>query len=86
ILLYHRPFLFDEAIKKGVNLQLAGHTHAGQIPPMEAIVWLYYKYPYGLYEKDGAYIYTTSGVGYWGPPMRFLVKPEIVEITLESTK
>ena len=86
IMLYHRPFLFDEGIERGVDLLLAGHTHAGQIPPMEAIVWLYYKYPYGLYEKDGAHIYTTSGVGFWGPPMRFLVKPEIVEIKLTNKK
>ncbi|MCP5047463.1 MAG: metallophosphoesterase [bacterium] len=86
IVLYHRPMLFEEGMKKGVDLQLSGHTHAGQIPPMDLIVWFYYKYPYGLYKEGDAYIYTTSGVGYWGPPMRFLVKPEIVEITLKSAE
>ena len=82
ILLYHRPARFAEAVAKGVDLQLAGHTHAGQIPPMDLIVSFYYKYPAGLYEKDGAYIYTSSGTGYWGPPMRFLSRNEIVRITL----
>ncbi len=84
ILLYHQPLLFDELVQKGVDLQLSGHTHAGQIPPMDLLVWLYYKYPSGLFEKDGAYIYTTSGTGIWGPDMRFLSKNEIVHITLES--
>ncbi len=77
ILLYHRPFFSATAIQKGVDLQLSGHTHAGQIPPMDLLVWLYYKYPAGLYEKDGSYIYTSPGTGYWGPAMRFLSKSEI---------
>ena len=83
ILLYHRPLLFHEAVEKGVGLQLSGHTHAGQIPPMDLLVWLYYKYPAGLFEKNGAYIYTSSGTGLWGPDMRFLSKNEIVHITLK---
>jgi len=84
ILLYHRPARFDEVVPKGVDLQLSGHTHAGQIPPMDLIVWFYYKYPSGLYEKDGAYIYTTTGTGTWGPDMRFLSKNEIVHIKLQT--
>ena len=82
ILLFHRPQLFDEAVQKGVDLQLSGHTHAGQIPPMDLLVWLYYKYPFGLHEKNGAFIYTTTGTGIWGPDMRFLSKNEIVHLTL----
>ena len=84
ILLYHRPLLFDEAVQKGVDLQLSGHTHAGQLPPMDLLVLFYYKYPYGLYEKDGAYLYTSSGTGVWGPEMRFLSKNEILHFTLKS--
>jgi len=84
ILLYHRPLHFDEAVEKGVDLQLSGHTHAGQIPPMNLIVQLYYKYPHGLYKKDDAYIYTSPGTGVWGPHMRFLSRNEITLITLQS--
>lgn len=84
ILLYHRPDGFDEAVEKGVDLQLSGHTHAGQIPPMDFLVWLYYKYPAGLFEHNGSYIYTSYATGYWGPPMRFLSRCEIVKITLVS--
>ncbi len=86
ILLYHRPLNFDEAIQKGVDLQLCGHAHSGQIPPMDLIVWLYYKYPAGLYKKNGSTIYTTSGTGFWGPPMRFLSRNEIVKISLVSSR
>jgi predicted MPP superfamily phosphohydrolase len=82
ILLFHRPLRFDEAAAKGVDLQLSGHTHAGQIPPADIMVWLIYKYPWGLYKKGDAYIYTSSGTGLWGPPMRFLSRNEIVYITL----
>jgi predicted MPP superfamily phosphohydrolase len=84
ILLYHRPLGFDEAIKKGVGLQLSGHTHAGQIPPMDIIVWLYYKYPNGLYKEGHSYIYTTSGTDVWRTPMRFLTRNEIIHITLTA--
>jgi uncharacterized protein len=84
ILLYHRPLHFDEAVEKGVGLQLSGHTHAGQIPPMDLIVRLYYKYPHGLYKKNDAYIYTSPGTGVWGPHMRFLSRNEITLITLRQ--
>jgi len=84
ILLYHRPLGFDEAVKKGVDLQLSGHTHAGQIPPMDLLVWLFYKYPFGLHKQKNSYIYTSFGTGCWGPSMRFLSKSEIVHIILET--
>lgn len=84
ILLNHRPDDFNEAVEKGVDLQLSGHTHAGQIPPMDFLVRLYYKYPAGLFEYNGSYIYTSYATGYWGPPMRFLSRCEIVKITLVS--
>lgn len=85
ILLYHRPRGFKEAVEMGVDLQLSGHTHAGQIPPMDLIVFMIYKYPYGLYSYKSSYIYTTCGTGTWGPPMRLFSHPEIVKINLIGT-
>jgi predicted MPP superfamily phosphohydrolase len=82
ILLSHRPDGFGKAEKKGVDFQISGHTHAGQIPPMDIIVYLAVKYPFGLYRKNDAYIYTSCGTGYWGPPMRFLSRSEIVQFSL----
>ena len=82
ILLYHRPAGFPAAVRQGIDLQLSGHTHAGQIPPMDFLVWLIYKYPSGLYRSGQSHIYTSSGTGTWGPPMRFLSRSEIVKLTL----
>ena len=82
ILLSHRPTEFDKAVELGVDLQLSGHTHVGQVPPMDLIVMLSYKYPFGLYKRGFSYIYTTSGTGIWGPPMRLFSRSEIVKITL----
>jgi len=82
ILLSHQPLYFDQAVAKGVSLQLSGHVHAGQLPPMDAIVMFYYKYAYGLFRVGSAHIYTSSGTGTWAPPMRLFSRSEIVKIVL----
>lgn len=82
ILLCHQPGLFNIYRHRGVSLQLSGHTHAGQIPPMNLINHLFYSYNYGLYHKGNAYIYTSSGTGLWGIPMRLFSSNEITLITL----
>ena len=82
VLLYHQPLKFAAAAKRGVDLQLSGHTHAGQIPPMDLIVYLTYKYPAGLYRLGRSHIHTSPGTSTWGPPMRFLSRSEIVKLVL----
>jgi predicted MPP superfamily phosphohydrolase len=82
VLLYHQPLKFAEAAKRGVDLQLSGHTHAGQIPPMDLIVYLTYKYPAGLYRLGNSHIHTSPGTSTWGPPMRFLSRSEINKLVL----
>jgi hypothetical protein len=84
VLLYHRPARFKEAVARGVGLQLSGHTHAGQIPPMDLLVWLIYKYPAGLYRLGQSRIYTSPGTGTWGPPMRFLSRSEMTRLVLTA--
>ncbi|MDD5066677.1 MAG: metallophosphoesterase [bacterium] len=83
ILLSHQPLHFQEAVKNGVSLQLSGHIHNGQLPPLYPLVYLLFKYPYGLYQFKDAYIYTTSGTGIWGPPMRLFSRCEIVKFILQ---
>ncbi len=74
---------FSPAQKLGVALQLSGHTHAGQIFPFGYLTRLIYKsYDYGLRSLGAFSIYTTCGVGTWGPPMRTGNRPEIVVINL----
>ncbi len=84
IFLSHKPKYFESAVSSGADLQLSGHTHAGQIPPMDLIIFLTFKYPYGLYNLRDSFLYTTSGTGVWGPPMRLFSSSEIVKIVLES--
>lgn len=83
VLLYHSPANIDLFMRSGVNLQLSGHTHEGQIFPFGYITKLIYgSYDYGLHRIGDYTIYTTTGVGTWGPPMRIGNTPEIVVITL----
>jgi predicted MPP superfamily phosphohydrolase len=64
-------------------LQLSGHTHAGQFIPFGYLTKLIYKdFDYGLRRLKEFAIYTTSGVGTWGPPLRTGNQPEIVVIKL----
>jgi uncharacterized protein len=84
VLLYHSPVGVEEARKAGVGLQLSGHTHKGQLWPFNFVTArIYDGLDYGLHRFGDYSIYTTNGVGAWGPPMRTGNTPEIVRITLE---
>lgn len=82
ILLAHQPKSFFEAESRGVDLQLSGHTHGGQLFPFNYIVSLFQPYMAGLYRKGNSQLYVSRGTGYWGPPMRLGFPAEITEITL----
>lgn len=82
ILLSHQPGCYDESEKAGVDLQLSGHLHSGQIPPYNFIVHAFNRFAYGLDEYKSMYIYVTSGTGTWSPTMRFLSSSEIVVFRL----
>jgi hypothetical protein len=85
ILLYHSPTNIQNFADNGVNLQLSGHTHLGQIFPFNFITKLIYRgYDYGLHSIGDYALYTSSGVGTWGPAMRTDSNSEIVVITLEN--
>jgi uncharacterized protein len=81
IVLFHSPVHLDLFRQAGVNFQLAGHTHRGQIWPLNYITDKVYRgYDRGLH-ADGDYtIYTSVGTGTWGPPMRTGNVPEITVI------
>lgn len=84
ILLYHTPEQIEQIAKTGVNLELCGHTHRGQIWPIGYFTWLiFHGRDYGLYQKWDYTLYTSSGVGTWWPPMRVWSTSEIVVITLK---
>ena len=84
VLLAHDPTTFKKASRRGVELQLSGHTHGGQIWPFKYFVRLAMPFVAGLYRRGDATLYVSRGTGFWGPPMRLGAPAEITEITLRS--
>ncbi|MCK9438874.1 MAG: metallophosphoesterase [Patescibacteria group bacterium] len=70
VFMYHSPEVFDFIKKAGVDLQLAGHTHNGQIFPFNFLVSMVYQHTKGLYDLGEMFLYVSSGTGTWGPYMR----------------
>lgn len=86
VVLDHEPLELEEAKGAGVDLQLSGHTHAGQLFPGGLFTELFgiFEYSYG-YHKDGKFqIIVSSGIGAWGFPMRVGSPTEIVLVTLKG--
>ncbi|MCX6797354.1 MAG: metallophosphoesterase [Candidatus Doudnabacteria bacterium] len=84
ILLKHAPFELNIAESAGINFQISGHTHKGQFPPFSwATNLIYHGFNYGFKTYGKMLIYTSSGAGTWGPPMRVFTQPEIVEFKFE---
>ncbi|QGN46208.1 metallophosphoesterase [Micromonospora sp. WMMC415] len=84
VLLAHQPVAAFEAAKYGVDLQLSGHTHGGQIVPFNYLVKLQQPVVSGLGEVDGTKVYVTNGAGFWGPPVRVGAEPQITLVELRS--
>ncbi len=84
VLLAHQPVAAFEAAKFGVDLQLSGHTHGGQIVPFNYLVRLEQPVVSGLGEVDGTKVYVTNGAGFWGPPVRVGAEPQITLVELRS--
>jgi predicted MPP superfamily phosphohydrolase len=85
IVMDHQPFGLDESMRYGADLQLSGHTHRGQIFPVNFIIASMYEKSYGPYKKGSTNYYITSGAGVWGPPVRTIGRPEIVIINIDDT-
>jgi hypothetical protein len=82
VLLAHQPKGIELADELGVDLQLSGHTHGGQLFPWNFMVRLQQPFVSGLHRLERAQIYVSRGTGYWGPPMRLGAPAEITEIEL----
>jgi predicted MPP superfamily phosphohydrolase len=82
ILIDHQPANLQEAEDNGVDLQLSGHTHNGQVWPLEYIVNQIYELGYGYKQKGSTHYYVSSGLGIWGPLFRIGTHSEFVNIKL----
>ncbi|MBN1396668.1 MAG: metallophosphoesterase [Bacteroidetes bacterium] len=86
ILMDHQPSNLNDAIENGVDLQLSGHTHHGQLWPFNFISKAVYELSWGYLKKGNTHFYVSCGVGTWGPPMRTGNRPEVVNIKLKFGK
>ncbi|HZH03500.1 MAG TPA: metallophosphoesterase, partial [Myxococcaceae bacterium] len=84
LLLAHQPKAAPEAARLGVDAQLSGHTHGGQIVPFNYFARLDTPYLNGSYRVGELRLYVSPGTGYWGPPMRLGTAAEITRVTLRS--
>lgn len=82
ILMDHQPFNLEEVSKAGVDLQVSGHTHRGQLFPNHLITQKLFENDWGYLKKDNLHVIVSSGFGTWGPPIRVGNKPEIVSIRI----
>jgi predicted MPP superfamily phosphohydrolase len=85
IMMDHQPFSLERAAENGVDLQISGHTHHGQLWPLNLITNAIYEISWGYKLKEKTHIYVSTGVGSWGPPVRIGNRPEIVNIKLTFT-
>ena len=84
VLIAHQPRQVADAAERDVDLQLSGHTHGGQMWPFNYVVGWVNGTVSGPSERGGTALYTTVGVGTWGPPVRIGAPPEIVILTLRT--
>ncbi len=82
IVLDHQPLGLQEAAEAGIDLQLSGHTHAGQLFPISLINRRLYEQAWGYLRKGRTQYYVSSGAGTWGPPIRTGSVSEIIQIKI----
>lgn len=82
ILLDHQPFKLDESEKYGIDLQLSGHTHNGQMWPLNHITRMIFELSYGYLKKGNTQIIVSSGFGIWGPRVRSGSRSEVLLINV----
>jgi hypothetical protein len=78
ILLDHRPTDLENVSRTGVDIQLSGHTHHGQLFPINVITNREYELSWGHIKKNRTHVFVTSGVQLWGPPVRTAGSSEIL--------
>jgi uncharacterized protein len=86
VLLAHQPVQIAASRAAGVDLQLSGHTHGGQLWPFDYAVRLSQPVTEG-YERFGdTQLFVSSGVGFWGLPMRVGARPEVIVVELRAPR
>ncbi|WP_236710806.1 metallophosphoesterase, partial [Streptomyces sp. 150FB] len=84
VLLAHQPVMIHDAVRQGVDLQLSGHTHGGQLWPGNYIAELANPTVAGLERYGDTQLYVTRGAGAWGPPVRVGAPSDVTVVRLAS--
>jgi predicted MPP superfamily phosphohydrolase len=84
VLMAHQPVVARDAARYGVDLQVSGHTHGGQMVPFNLLVRLEQPVVSGFGKVDGVPVYVTNGAGFWGPPVRVGAPPQVSLIELRT--
>ncbi|UCF64502.1 MAG: metallophosphoesterase [bacterium] len=82
ILMDHQPYHLDIAERNGIDLQISGHTHHGQLFPFNYITRMVYELSWGYTLRGNTHYYVSCGIGTWGPPIRTNSAPEIVNFKI----
>ncbi|WP_108823176.1 metallophosphoesterase [Dysgonomonas sp. Marseille-P4361] len=80
----HQPYNLEEAEINGVDLQLSGHTHQGQIWPISLVTRILYEVDHGFLKKGNTNIYVSSGIGLWGGKFRIGTQSEYIVIDINK--
>ena len=83
VLLAHQPVMVEQARAAGVDLQLSGHTHGGQLWPFDYAILLDQPVVEGWSQQGPTQLYVTAGAGNWGPQMRVGARPEVTVVELQ---
>ncbi len=84
IVLDHQPYHLDRAEQAGVDFQLSGHTHRGQVWPISWITDAIYECSWGHHQRGHTRYYVSSGIGLWGGKFRIGTQSEYVVATIEN--
>ena len=86
VLVDHRPKNITENDSAGVDLQVSGHTHHGQVWPGSIITDILYEQSHGYRKWENAHVWVSSGISLWGPPVRLGTRGDYAIITLRGTE
>lgn len=82
IVLDHQPYHLEESEGAGADLQISGHTHRGQVFPLNLLVDRLYEQSHGYLRKGATHYYISSGMGIWGGKFRIGTQSEYIVLTL----
>ena len=83
IMLDHQPYQVAKKDSLGVDVQVSGHTHRGQVFPMNMLVDMMYEQSYGYRKWSHSHVYVSCGLSLWGPPFRIGTSSDIAVFELK---